>query len=99
MIVQHRKEVDKLQIEARDLARTWSPFNNIGGFGLSGIFSWIKDIAMVIIMILLFVLFVYACFKLVTFLISQATLTPDPAAANRAYLSLYHKNQDEYVTG
>lgn len=27
IIAQHRKEVDKLQVKARDLAKTWSPFN------------------------------------------------------------------------
>lgn len=98
LIAQHRKEVDKLQVEARDLAKIWNPLGNMGGFGFSGIFSWFKDIAMIIMMILLFVLFLYACFKLVVYMISRGTQTPDPAAANKVYFSHYYNHQEENVT-
>ncbi|XP_040215751.1 uncharacterized protein LOC120945560 [Rana temporaria] len=75
IIAQHQKEVDSLQQEARDIAKTWSPFGK-GNFGLGGIFSWLKDIAMTIIIILLFLLFLYACFKLIMCIIARASKSP-----------------------
>lgn len=62
IIAQHRKEVGQLQQEARDIAKTWSPFDN-AGFGLEGIFSWLKDIVLVIVMIFILALILYLCFK------------------------------------
>lgn len=98
IIAQHRKEVNKLQEEARNIAQNWDPLKGLGGFGLGGIFSWLKDIAVTIVMILLFLLFLYACFKLIMCLITRATRTPDPAAANKAYLSMYYGHKKVYVT-
>lgn len=79
------------------MAKNWDPFKELGRFSFGGIFSWLKDIAMTIIMILLFLLFLYACFKLVMCIIARTIQTPDPAAANKAYLSLYYKKTN-YVT-
>lgn len=59
------------------MAKNWDPFKELGRFSFGGIFSWLKDIAMTIIMILLFLLFLYACFKLVMCITARATRTPD----------------------
>lgn len=88
IIAQHRKEVSKLQDEARNIAKTWDPFANLSS-GI-GILAWIKSAAITIIMIALFVLFLYACYKLIMCIIVKASRTPDPAAANRIYLSMYY---------
>ncbi|XP_077346711.1 uncharacterized protein LOC143995857 [Lithobates pipiens] len=62
IIAQHRKEVNKLQQDARDIGKTWDPFST--GFSLGGLTSWLKNTAMTIFTILLFILFLYACFML-----------------------------------
>ena len=86
IIAQHRKEVDKLQQEARDIAKTWSPFGS-GNFGLGGIFSWIKDVVITIMMILLFLLFLYACFKFIVCIIASRSPGHDTSM-------LSHQNSD-----
>ncbi|XP_077319266.1 uncharacterized protein LOC143941137 [Lithobates pipiens] len=62
IIAQHRTEVKNLQEKARNIGRDWDPFG--GTFSFSGLFSWVKKAAMTIIVVLLFVFFFYACFKL-----------------------------------
>ncbi|XP_077329395.1 uncharacterized protein LOC143963590 [Lithobates pipiens] len=62
IIAQHRTEVKDLQEKARNIGRDWDPFG--GTFSFSGLFSWFKKAAMMIIVVLIFIFLIYLCFKL-----------------------------------
>ncbi|XP_073471978.1 uncharacterized protein [Aquarana catesbeiana] len=96
VIAQHRKEVAKLQQEACNIAQTWSPFGNVD-FGFGGIFSWIRDIAIILIIVVFFFLFLYLVYKLIMCLINRATRISDPSSPNKTYLSMYHQKQAENI--
>ncbi|XP_077303882.1 uncharacterized protein LOC143923837 [Lithobates pipiens] len=63
VIAQHREEVNKLQKEARNIGKNWDPFSSSFSFG--GLISWLRNAAMTIVTVILFILFLYACYKII----------------------------------
>ncbi|CAI9622281.1 unnamed protein product [Staurois parvus] len=59
IIKQHREQVDGLMEEARAIGKDgWTPFDWLGS-GFGSVFSWMKGIAVSIVMILFFVFYLY----------------------------------------
>ncbi|CAI9612926.1 unnamed protein product [Staurois parvus] len=72
IIKQHREQVDGLMEKVRAIGKDgWTPFYWLGS-GFGSVFSWIKGIAVSIVMRLLFVLFLYLCFKCLLYCIARA---------------------------
>lgn len=87
VINQHRTQVNELMKQARDIGNYgWNPFSSLG---LGGMFSWLKNIVIMIIVVLLLGLIGYLIFKLNLLCISKCTTPDQPSHAYTQYLHLY----------